>query len=378
MFKALELINIATNVVTKRAPLYVQYYITARCDLRCEQCNIIYANADRRELNTEESFKVIDNLAKMGTSVVLLTGGEPFARQDLPRLAGRLIERNVHPRIQTNGFASEKALSECADFGVRDISISLDSLRPTKQDFLNGGFEKTWNRAITTISNVSNILGAETFAAFGTVFSPFNYTDVPQVIEFATEIGWWVSLVPAHSTTSDEPRSFSSFSKTISFSAEEGQKAVEVLDKVIQMKKSGMNVYDSDIFLEDLKRYIMGNPMKWRDRNSGCCDAGDLYFAVLPDGEYAPCCDWRIPNSSNLTSPNFISEYKKNDLRKQSKIVAAKCSGCLYGSYPEITIAARYAAATAERLKIFSYEKKNRLKLVTANELETLARKIIG
>ena len=47
-------------------------------------------------------------------------------------------------------------------------------------------------------------------------------------------------------------------------------------------------------------------------------------------------------------------------------------------AYPEITIAARYAAATAERLKIFSYEKKNRLKQVTANELETLARKIIG
>ena len=118
-------LNLLSNTITKSAPLYVQYYVTARCNLRCEQCNVIYANADRRELNTEESFKVIDNLAELGTSVVLLTGGEPFIRRDLPKLAGRLIESGVHPRIQTNGLATYDRLLECADYGVRDISISL-------------------------------------------------------------------------------------------------------------------------------------------------------------------------------------------------------------------------------------------------------------
>ncbi len=378
MFKTLDLVNLASNVLTKRAPLYVQYYVTARCDLRCEQCNIIYANADRRELNTEEAFQVIDNLAELGTSVVLLTGGEPFARNDLPKLAGRLIQKNVHPRIQTNGFASDKALKECADYGVRDISISLDSLEPTKQDLLNGGFDETWKRAIKTIAQVGNTLGTDTFAAFGTVFSPFNYREIPKVIEFATEIGWWVSLVPAHSTTTDSPRSFSTFTKSMNFSLDEAMQAIEVIDEVKNMKKNGMNVYDSDIFLDDMKRFVLNQPLEWRNRNNGSCDAGDYYFAVLPDGEFAPCCDWRISDSAHLNNEDFLTTYRKGSIRKKAKQIASNCNGCLYGSYPEISISARYAAATAERIRIFGLEKRNKLKILDSGELEKLAQKIIS
>ena len=93
-------INLLDNSLHQTGPLYVQYYVTARCNLRCEQCNVIYANADRRELKTEEAFQVIDNLAEIGTSVLLLTGGEPFVRNDLPRLAKRVIDQGMHPRIQ--------------------------------------------------------------------------------------------------------------------------------------------------------------------------------------------------------------------------------------------------------------------------------------
>ena len=70
------------NVITKQSPLYVQYYVTARCNFRCQQCNVIYANADRRELSTEDAIKTIENLGKIGTSVLLLTGGEPLVRSD--------------------------------------------------------------------------------------------------------------------------------------------------------------------------------------------------------------------------------------------------------------------------------------------------------
>jgi len=369
-------VNLAHNTLSRISPLYVQYYVTARCNLRCEQCNVIYANADRRELRTTEAYEVIDNLAEIGTSVVLLTGGEPFVRSDLPKLAQRLIQRGIHPRIQTNGLATIEKLKECAEYGVSDISISLDSLVPGLQDSLNGGFEKSWDTAIQTISAVSQTLGPNTFAAFGCVFSPFNFRQVPDVIRFATEIGWWVSLVPAHSTEIDNPRSFSTFNTEMKFKPTDLAAACEIIDEVINMKKKGFNVYDSDQFLQDLKNYITGKSITWRDRNNGVCDAGNLYFAVLPDGSLAPCCDWRMLSNQYVGSPEFPKMFQAGVFRKEIKAIAEKCSGCLYGSYPEISISARYFKATMERFSLFSAEKKNVIKTLSKEELTNLAAKI--
>jgi organic radical activating enzyme len=69
----------------RRSPLYVQYYITSRCNLTCKQCNIIYANADVREATTSETELIAENLKRIGVAIVLLTGGEPFVRRDLPQ-----------------------------------------------------------------------------------------------------------------------------------------------------------------------------------------------------------------------------------------------------------------------------------------------------
>jgi MoaA/NifB/PqqE/SkfB family radical SAM enzyme len=371
-------INLVHNTLSRSAPLYVQYYVTARCNLRCEQCNVIYANADSRELKTEEAFNVIDNLSDIGTSVVLLTGGEPFVRSDLPRLAGRLIDRGVHPRIQTNGLASEARLRECADLGVRDISISLDSLTPTVQDKLNGGFEKSWNSAINTISIVSKTLGENTFAAFGCVFSPFNFRSVPDVIEFATEIGWWVSLVPAHTTDVTNPRSFSTFNKEMNFLEKDYREIAEVLDKVRSMKRNGYNVYDSDQFLDDLERFVTKKPITWRERNDGVCDAGSLYFAVLPDGSLAPCCDWRLESNQNVGEKDFVSNFMNRKHLPEIQKIAKACSGCLYGSYPEISISARFAKASMERFSLFIAESRNKIRILNPDELTSIAERISG
>ena len=375
-FQELGLPKLLHNVLTQRAPLYVQYYITARCNLRCQQCNVIYANADKYELGTDESFKVIDNLSSLGTSVVLLTGGEPFIRRDLPKLAGRLIQKDVHPRIQTNGLASRESLNECTEVGVRDISISLDSLHSNIQDEINGGFENSWATALKTISNVSQIFDSKSFGALGCVFSPSNFREVPNIIKFASEIGWWVSLVPAHSTDELEPRSFSSFDKRIKFPKSLFTEAIDILDKVLEMKKTGFNVYDSDQYLQDMKNFVTGIPITWRNRNDGNCDAGTYYFAVLPDGSIAPCCDWRMDRNVNVGDESFPATYRQGNLSTQLQEISKSCSGCMYGSYPEISISARFARASLERFNIFSKSNNVEMKNLTFDQLSQISKKI--
>jgi len=362
------------NVITKQSPLYVQYYVTARCNFRCQQCNVIYANADRRELSTEDAIKTIENLGKIGTSVLLLTGGEPFVRSDLPELAKAAISNNMHVRIQTNGLANPEALRKCVEYGVTDISISLDSLQPSLQDFLNGDVTNSWQSTLETISNVSNIFPPESFAVFGCVISPFNYLQIPNIIKFATKIGWWVSLVPAHKTDSNNPRSFSSFNDFLGFDEYQIAQVIDVVDTVIALKKQGLNIYDSEQYLHDIKNYISNTPVTWRNRNSGKCDAGSMYFAVLPDGAMAPCCDYRYSKDHFIYDKLFPKKFMKNDFFKESDEIADKCSGCLYGSYPEITITARFMKAGLERFRIFKSENNTNIQRYSALELNQLAK----
>ena len=133
MFSKLSKLSLAKAAIFKNTPIYVQFYITARCNLTCEQCNIIYANADLKECSIFEIEKIADNFAKLGVAIILLTGGEPFARKDLHKIIYAFESRGIHVRMQTNGFASEEAIIKCIEAGGKDISISLDTLNFANQ-----------------------------------------------------------------------------------------------------------------------------------------------------------------------------------------------------------------------------------------------------
>ena len=344
---------LATSVLTRNNPLYVQFYVTARCNLRCVQCNVIYANADQEECTTAQTGAIAENLAEIGTSIVLLTGGEPFARTDLPTIARNFATNGVHPRIQTNGFASDEALREMIDIGAHDISISLDSLLPAKQNAINGGYDTSWDRALEKVAFINNHFPSDSFCAFGTVLSPTNILDIVPLIHFATSIGWWVSLVPAHQTDPHRPRSFSSFDPALVFEEDQYPLVRKVLDEVRALKRAGFNLYDSDEYLDDIYRYVTKSQIRWRRKNDDSCDSPNLYFAIQPNGDMAVCCDYRLPTRYPTYAADFPQKYRDRVMFGDAREITQSCSGCMYGSYPEITISARYFKPMLERAQLF-------------------------
>ena len=354
MFSHLSKSTLAQAALFKNKPVYVQFYITARCNLTCQQCNIIYSNSDVRECNIDEIKRIADNLAKLGVAIILLTGGEPFVRNDLPEIIKAFSERGIHVRMQTNGLASEEKIIQAVEAGGKDISISLDSLRPSTQDNVNGGFNHSWERAIEVISLFSKYLPKnKSFAALGCVLQPDNLNDIEQVIRFGTQIGWHVSLVPAHVTTYSQPRGFRTFDKSLLFPPEMYEDVDKLLERVRKMRDKGYLLYDSNQYLDDIKSFIRREPTSWRDRNHGVCDSPNLYFAILPNGEFAPCCDHRMPNGTATYATDFPEIYNDSLWRSEVRRVVTSCEGCMYGSYPEMTISMRFMAAKLQRLRTF-------------------------
>ncbi len=370
-------VRLARSLLLKTHPIYVQYYITARCNLACEQCNIIYGNADVREATVEEVNKIAENLAHIGVSVVLLTGGEPFVRKDLPEIVKAFHKQNIHVRLQTNGLASKENIKLCVEAGANDISISLDSLQPDIQDIINGEFSNSWEKALRAVSYVNELFPEDAFAAFGCVLAPRNFEQVPDVIRFATEIGWWVSLVPAHTTSSDQPLNFRTYDPALKFTPELYPKLDKVLNQVHEMRESGYNVYDSDPYLADTRRLVRGERVKWRDRNNGVCDSPNLYFAILPNGNMAVCCDWRMKSQISVAASDFPLRFFDLQTQEEAQNIAASCPGCLFGSFPEITISSRFLKPMLKRALFFNQKNpKRKLKKVSLEDLLALAEKL--
>ncbi len=354
MFSSLSKKTLARAALLHDAPVYVQFYITARCNLTCQQCNIIYANSDVRECTLEEIKRIADNFARMGVAMVLLTGGEPFTRMDLPDIIREFTVRGVHVRMQTNGLASDERIQEVIAAGGRDISISLDSLWPGNQDEINGGFAKSWHDALRAIASFTQHLPKKgSFASLGCVMQRDNLGDIEDVIRFGTEISWFTSLVPIHITTFDKPMSFRTFDQTKRWKPEELTYVDALIERVREMRHEGYLLYDSDQYLDDMKRFAAGQATTWRRKNDNVCDSPNLYFAVLPNGDFAPCCDHRISSQIHTYDPKFPEIYRSKTFRREVLGVTRACPGCLFGSYPEMTIAMRYLAAKWERIKLF-------------------------
>ena len=141
--------------------------------------------------------------------------------------------------------------------------------------------------------------------------------------------------------------------------------------------KKNYNLYDSDEYLDDVARFILKKPIKWRQKNDDVCDSPNLYFAIAPSGLLKVCCDYEIDKRYYIYDKNFPENYKKKEIHQNVYEITKKCNGCMYGSYPEVTITARYLSAFAERMKYFNF-KTPKLKKVDVKYLQNVASDILN
>jgi cyclic pyranopterin phosphate synthase len=112
---------------------YLRLSVTDRCDMKCTYClpkSFKGYQEPKNWLTFDEIERVVGAFARLGTSRVRLTGGEPLLRRNLPQLAARI---SALPGIRdlslsTNGTQLPKHAEALRAAGVSRLNISLDSL----------------------------------------------------------------------------------------------------------------------------------------------------------------------------------------------------------------------------------------------------------
>jgi cyclic pyranopterin phosphate synthase len=112
----------------------VRVSVTDRCGFRCRYCMPAEGLRwlDRADLlSFEEITRLVGVLAEMGVRDVRLTGGEPLARRELPRLVAMLaaIPELRELALTTNGYLLERDAEALVEAGVNRFNVSVDSLQ---------------------------------------------------------------------------------------------------------------------------------------------------------------------------------------------------------------------------------------------------------
>jgi GTP 3',8-cyclase len=108
--------------------------VTDRCNFRCQYCmpaeGMPWLERDQI-LSFEEIERLVGLMTALGIEDVRLTGGEPLARRDFPRLASMIagIPGIRDLSLTTNGYLLERDAVALAAAGIQRVNISIDSLQ---------------------------------------------------------------------------------------------------------------------------------------------------------------------------------------------------------------------------------------------------------
>lgn len=114
--------TIAAKVWKKKMPLVVSWAITRRCNQKCLYCAI--NESAKEELDTRKVFRIIDELALLGTERISFTGGDPLLRDDLSDIIDYTISKGILVAVNTNGRLVRKCIDKL--YHASQATLSLD------------------------------------------------------------------------------------------------------------------------------------------------------------------------------------------------------------------------------------------------------------
>lgn len=123
----------------------VIWNLVRRCNLTCRHCYSISADKDfPNELDTEQVFRVMDDLKRFRVPVLILSGGEPLLRPDIFDIAHRAKAMGFYTALSTNGTLIDRSnIDAIADVGFDYLGISIDGIAGTHDRFrrMEGAFD---------------------------------------------------------------------------------------------------------------------------------------------------------------------------------------------------------------------------------------------
>ncbi|OQX96549.1 hypothetical protein B6I21_00630 [candidate division KSB1 bacterium 4572_119] len=285
--------NLSARLLGKKRPLLAGFKITYRCNLKCRTCP--FWKKDEIDIPYEKAIAVMDEFHKLGVRLLIFEGGEPFIWREKKHRFEDLVnyakKRFYRVGVTTNGMLP---LDSSADV----LWVSLDGLK--KSHDLNRG--KSFDTIIENVvkSSHSKILANITITSL-------NHHEIDDAVKFLNPLVKGITIQFYYPFPNSEDLSLPVKDR------------INVLDKIIYLKRKGYKILDSVRALQDLKYN------SWR------------------------CHDWLIANAEPNGKMN-VGCYLKGR-------AAIGCENCGFAAHTEISLAYDWrAGAILSGKKVFDFK----------------------
>jgi MoaA/NifB/PqqE/SkfB family radical SAM enzyme len=274
---------VARAIKSKHHPILAHIIPMRRCNLSCAYCNEY--DKVSNPVPATEMLRRIELLARLGTSIITISGGEPLLHPDLDEIIRAIRSHGAIATIITNGYLlTAERIQRLNRAGLEHLQISIDNVMP---DEVSKKSLKVLDRKLETLAehaqfdvNINSVLG-------GGMAHP---EDALTITRRALELGFetTVGIIHDHSGQLDPLKP--------------NERAV--YDQILAERKPAMFAFAYDNLFH--KNLALGQPNDWQ------CRAGSRYLYICEQGLVHYCSQQRgypaIP-LENYTQADLDREY---------------------------------------------------------------------
>lgn len=281
--------------------------VTYRCPMKCSMCNI-WANQSKKE----EEFKpeLLKKLPRM--SVVNITGGEPFIREDIEEIVEILLTKTNRIVFSTSGYFTGRIIEMAKKYPAIGYRISIEGLS-VKNDQLRGR-EGGFDKGLRTLLELRRMKIKD--IGFGITVSNNNSEDMLWLYELSRNLKMQFATATFHNSFY-----FHKYDNVVTNKDIVCADFEDLINRL--MKENDPKSWFRAFFNLGLINYINDG------RRMLPCEAGTENFFIDPYGEVLPCngmeARYWYETMGNLTHAKDFMEIWNSE---QASIVREKVANC--------------------------------------------------
>lgn len=281
----------------RKLPLVVHWELTYGCNLKCIHCYT--DNEDKRKyLSLLQIEDIARQLKDMGTIHVVLSGGEPFLRDDIMDII-EILRRDFFVVVLTNAtmIDSEKA-KKLKELNVAQVEISLYALDKHIHDTITG----VTGSHTKTMEGIHHLNEEGVRVTIKCSIMKQNIAEYPKIVDFARSLGLRLYVSPLINPRLDGCQTPYEY----------------------YVKDKGIDLYISQWVKNNRKKLesVEKKPLILKE-DSFICNAGHVLCSITPDG-YLKACPIIPVKLGNLLDKNFRELWQKKPTKFLKSIRDAK------------------------------------------------------
>ncbi len=303
---SIGLMIVKAKLLRQSIPVIVGWALTYECNKQCGYCLLPLNKTD--ELDTGQVKLLIDNFKKIGTKMLVFTGGEVFLRKDIVEIIDYAKQKRMIVYVNSNGSV------------IRDFSDQLSSV-----DCLNISLEgnKQTHNAIRGQGSFEQVMESSQIAkkhkiklGFTTTLNKINLENIDWILDFVAKQQATVTfqVLTEHCLGSAEKNPM----------LPDKHKLIKVIKQLCEYKKKGKYKKIIANPLTALNYFRAALKLPLMD-----CASGKITFRISPDGFLTSC------GGSGIAANHFKIDFKNKsyeqikEIFKKMKFSKQKCScGC--------------------------------------------------